>query len=168
MTRRIPVVVLVLVLLGAVPATAQTTQQLRLKGLTEVFVLIESGNLTDPSASCEITLTGLTTAASKALLDNGIRVDDDARSILYVIVQTIYLENVGGTKIGCVSHAGIQLYGFLNATPHHSAQPVFGQFILASSTDMISSPRVGHGQRIRDTVFEMVEEIAVDIRLANQ
>ena len=60
MTRRIPVVVLVLVLLGAVPATAQTAQQVRLKGLTEAYVLIEF--LDDNSASCGITTAGLTTA----------------------------------------------------------------------------------------------------------
>ena len=162
MTRGIPVVVFMLVLLGAVPATAQTRQQQRLKGLTAVTVLIE--DLDDDSASCGITRTGLTTAASKALLDNGVRIDDDEWADLYVTVNTIYLE----ANNLCVSNILVQLFEHLYATPNHSAQPVFGPFILANVMGMSSSSRAVHGQRIRDTVVEFVESIAVDIRVANQ
>ena len=163
MTRRIPVVVLVLVLLGAVPATAQNAA---LKGVTAFRVVITE-DLNDDSASCGITETGLTTAASKALLDNGIRVDA-SRSLLviglYVYANTLYFadDNL------CVSSVLVELRDYLDANPRHSAQPVFGQFILTRSFGMASSGRANHGQDIRDDVFRRVETIAVDIRLANQ
>jgi hypothetical protein len=163
MTRGIPVVVFVLVLLWAVPATAQTQQQARLKGLTAVEVFIE--NLDDDHASCGITKTGLTTAASKALLDNGVRIIvGDAPAILYVNLTTLYRE---ATNI-CVSNVEVQLYEHLYATPNHSAQPVVGPFLLAEISGMDSSIRADHGQRIRDAVVRHVEAIAVDIRIANQ
>ena len=164
MTQRIPVVVVALVLLGAVPATAQTAQQERLKGVTEAYVLIE--NIHDDSASCGITETGLTTAASKALLDNGVRVAG-ARigPTLIVNVNTMYFEE-GNPE--CVSIVEVELYSSLSATPEHSAQPLFGKFVLAGSGGMNASPRDEHGQRIRDAVFDYVEAIAVDIRIANQ
>ena len=41
MTRRIPAVCVVLVLLGAVPATAQTAQQVLLKGVVDFSSAIE-------------------------------------------------------------------------------------------------------------------------------
>ena len=162
MTRGIPVVVFMLVLLGAVPATAQTPQQQRLKGLTAVKVLIE--NLDDADASCGITKTGLTTAASKALLDNGVRIVGDARPTLYVNVNTMYLE---AANI-CVSNVAVALYQSLFATPRHSAQPVYGKFVMADRGGMGSSSRANHGQHIRDAVVRHVEQIAVDIRIANQ
>jgi hypothetical protein len=164
MTRRIPVVGLVLVLLGAVPATAQTDQQERLRGLTEVDVLIEG--LPDASASCGITETGLTTAMNKALLDNGIRVDSFGLApTLSVHVNAWYFEYFDL----CVNNVRVELYSSVNATSRHSAQPVFGTFVLANSGGgMASSGRADHGQLIRDTVFDYVEEIAVDIRIVNQ
>jgi hypothetical protein len=163
MTRRIPVVVLVLALLGAVPVTAQTLQQKRLKGLTGAKVVIEE--LDDDSATCGITKAGLTTAASKALLDNGVRVDARAFPTLYVNVTSLYSEAIRR----CTSNVHIELYENLTATPRHSAQPVFGQFILtAPPSSVFASSPSAHGQRIRDAVFEYVEEIAVDIRIANQ
>ncbi|MBN4048122.1 hypothetical protein JYU09_00920 [bacterium AH-315-O15] len=166
MTRRIPAVCVVLVLLGAVPATAQTAQQERLKGLTAVDVLIEG--LSDQAASCGVTETGLTTAASKALLDNGVRVDASARPTLYVNVNTMYLDQLPLNLRQCVSNIGVKLHSFLTATVPHSAQPVFGKFMLADGHGMNASSSANHGQRTRDFVFELVEAIAVDIRIANQ
>ena len=185
MTQRIPVVVLVLVLLGAVPATAQTPQQERLKGVDEVRVLIE--DLTDGGATCGITETLLTTAASKAVLDNAIEVTDfeaaaaanrallDSGDLdglaelnfsptLRVAVSTIHL----GTLNWCVSHISIELYVEVTATPSYITQTVFGRFMLANAPGMDSSGDDVHAQRVRDTVFEYVEAIAVDIRIANQ
>ena len=127
MTRRIPAVCVVFVLLGAVPATAQTEQQLRLKGVTAVNVVI---GLNDESASCGITETGLTTAASKALLDNGVRVEVDELPTLsetpdlWVGVSSFI--GSGGNQ-QCVSDIVVELYAYVTATPPHSAQPVFGR-----------------------------------------
>ena len=163
MTRRIPAVCVVLVLFGAPPATAQPAQQMRLKGVTAVDVLIEG--LVDDSATCGITETGLTTAVNKALLDNGVGVaDKPIRMTLYVNVNTQHLEAVGV----CVSHVGVELYTYVTATPPHSAQPVFGQFTLADNSGMNTSLSSVHRQRIWDMVFQYVEAIAVDIRVANQ
>ncbi|MBN4048182.1 hypothetical protein JYU09_01225 [bacterium AH-315-O15] len=136
------------------------------KGVTEAYVLIESSNLDDFSTSCGITETGLTTAASKALLDNGIRVtgETDLGPILYVSVNTLYFE----ASDLCVSQVAVELYEPIFATPSHSAQPVYGHFELAAETGLNSSVSAEHGQRIRDTIFEYVEQIAVAIRLANQ
>ena len=168
MTRRIPAACVVLALFGAVPATAQTLQQERLKGLTTVTVAIK--DLDDDSASCGVTTTGLTTAVNKALLDNGIKVDAvsrlGSRPILYVNVSTLYLGVV--KPVGCVSNVKVELYETVRATPRHSVQPVFGEFLLADSSVLTVSSPSDHGQRIRDEVFEQVEEIAVDIRIANQ
>ena len=163
--RRLSVALVVLVLLGAVPATAQTTQQQRLerlKGLTAVRTLIEE--LSDRSTSCGITKRDLTTAASKALLDNGVRVDASADTILYVNVNTAYFaaDNL------CVSNVEVEVYQALFATPSHSAQWVFGVFTLADNSGIQSSSRARHGPFVRDSVFEDVEALAVDIRLANQ
>ena len=165
MTRfRMSVALVALVLLGAVPATAQTAQQERLAGVTEAYVSIEV--LDDDSASCGITETGLTTAASKTLLDNGIGViDESIGPMLYVNVNTVYFYSLNL----CVSSLTVELKEGLYANPRHSAQRVFGWFMLATTyTEILSSLISDHGQRIRDMVFEAVEAIAVDIRLANQ
>ena len=159
MTRRISVVCVVLVLLGAVPATAQDAA---LKGVTEAYVVIE--DLHDTAAPCGVTEADPTTAATKALLDNGVGVaDKPIRMILYVNVNTVYLESA---RL-CVSDVEVELYERLSATPRYSEQPVFGTFILADRAAMNFSGSANHGQRIRDNVFQLVEEIAVDIRLAN-
>ena len=160
MTRRISVVCVVLVLLGAVPATAQDAA---LKGVTEAYVVIE--DLHDTAAPCGVTEADPTTAATKALLDNGVGVaDKPIRMILYVNVNTQHLEAVGV----CVSHVGVELYTYVTATPPHSAQPVFGQFTLADNSGMNTSLSSVHRQRIWDMVFQYVEAIAVDIRVANE
>ena len=82
----------------------------------------------------------------------------------YVRVHTLYFEAANS----CVSNVTVELYQGLFATPRHSAQPVYGSFRLAGAMAMNSSGRAVHGQRIRDKVFEIVESIAVDIRVANQ
>ena len=74
--RRLSVALVVLVLLGAVPATAQTNQQERLAGVTGAEVVIEE--LNDGSASCGVTTADLTTATTRALLDNGLAVNPEA------------------------------------------------------------------------------------------
>ena len=68
----------------------------------------------------------------------------------------------------CVSVVEVELRNHLQATPYHREQEVWGAFVLADVSAMNSSSRSNHGQRIRDTVFDHVEQIAVDIRLANQ
>ena len=158
---------MVLVLLGAVPASAQTDQQKRLKGLTAVNVVI---GLTGDSASCGITETGLTTAASKALLDNGVRVEVDEFSLINE-TPDLWVEVTSFIDRGdqqCVSDIDVELFVFLYATPDHSEQPVIGRFTLANVIGSNYSHASADGQRIRDIVFEYVEEIAVDIRVANQ
>jgi hypothetical protein len=85
--------------------------------------------------------------------------------VLYINVSTMYFEE-GDPE--CVSSIAVDLYKYLRATPPHSAQPVYGEFKLADSGGMNASTRAEHGQRIRDNVFEYVEQIAVDIRIANQ
>ena len=162
MTRRIPVVVLALALLGAVPATAQTDQQELLKGLTAVQVAI---GVSDDSTVCGVTETLLRTATSKALLDNGVAVDDfTANTTLYITVLARYIDAWGQ----CVSRIGVELFSFVFATPDHSEQQVYGRFMLADSSLMDTSGSAAHRQRIRDGVFKLVEALAVDIRLANQ
>ena len=157
--------------IGAVPATAQTPQQLRLKGVTEVWILIQ-----DLHASCGITRASLTTAVNKALLDNGVMVrglasapltDDLPTALvptLYVNVNTMEIEANGP----CVSNVRATLGESRFVTLSHSAQPVFGEFVLAESGRLSYSGRFNHGQQVRDAVFDIVEEIVVDIRVANQ
>ncbi|MBN4048274.1 hypothetical protein JYU09_01735 [bacterium AH-315-O15] len=57
---------------------------------------------------------------------------------------------------------------FVTATLWYRAQTVMGNLTLATSTVLLTSPSSLHGQHVRDAVFEYVEEIAVDIRIANQ
>ena len=97
------------------------------------------------------------------MLDNGVGVVDNVRLTLYVNVNTVYLESA---RL-CVSDVEVELYERLSATPRYSEQPVFGNFMLADRAVMNFSGSANHGQRIRDNVFQLVEEIAVDIRLAN-
>ena len=167
MTRRISTALVLVALLGAVPAAAQNmyslVQQERLRGLTEVELLIE--DLTDDSASCGVTEALLRSVASKVLLDNGIRIIPSGETTLYVNVHTIYLEPLQRL---CVSYVQVELHQFLRTTPAHSEQPVFGEFVLERVTSIQSSGAVDQGQRMRDVVFNAAEEIAVDIRVANQ
>jgi len=168
MTGRIPVVVVVLVLLGAVPATAQTAQQERLKGLTALRVNVTPDN--DDTAACGISETALTTAVSKALLDNGIRVeqhtvDSTVAPYLEVLVNNLHLE---AARV-CVTNVTVNVGEWVYATPKHSNLPVYGRFeLLSNIQSLATSSPADHGQTIRDMVFNIVEAIAVDIRLANQ
>ena len=153
---------------GAVPATAQTTpqarEQERLKGVTEVAVRIAP--LIESSSECGIS-DGLPNAvATKALLDNGIRIVPDNGIVphLYVRITTMYFETVRY----CVSSSFISLQQYLFAAPAHSAQPVFGKFTLAEDGGLHYSDSDVHGQRVREDVLEYVERIALDIRIANQ
>ena len=77
---------LTVLLVLAAPATAQTNEleQARLKGLTEVRILIE--NLNDTDTRCGISQGQLNAAVTKALLDNGIRISisDDTNVWLYL------------------------------------------------------------------------------------
>ena len=69
---------------------SRLAQQQRLKGVTGVDVVIE--NLHDDAAMCGVTKAGLTTAASKALLDNGVRVaSETSPTTLYVNINTLVL-----------------------------------------------------------------------------
>jgi len=167
MTQRIPVVVVVLVLLEAVPATAQTFEQQRLRGLTAVRVNVVPD--AENAAACGITETALTTAVSKALLDNGIRVeqhtvDFTVEPYLEVRVNNTYIE---AARI-CVTNVTVNVGEWVHATPKHRNLPVLGRFELLTTQSLATSSPAVHGQRIRDMVFEMVEAIAVAIHLANQ
>ena len=187
MTGRIPTVCVVLVLLGTVPATAQTRQLQGLKGVAEVYVIIEALNNAD--ATCGVTRAGLNTAVNKALLDNGVRITDrdvidseeaayfrhhgwvDSKEKgplaiprLYVRVGTLYLED----NRQCVSSNSVQLDIFMFVTPWYNGQRALGTIELASVSNVVASRPSNHGQRIRDNVFEAAEQIAVAIRVANQ
>ena len=68
----------------------------------------------------------------------------------------------------CVTSLSVELSAFAYATPSHSLTAVFGRFKLIDKGTILSSSRSRHGQRIKDRVFELVEEIALAIRVANQ
>ena len=146
----------------AAPATAQTLEQYRLKGVTDVEILIEE--LSAAAARCGISEGQLNAAVTKALLDNGIRIRNEAEVALYVLTNTLYFDNTDG----CVTHATVELHEHLYATPSHSPTGVFGRFVLAERVAITSSSRSAHGQRIKDEVFGFVEQIALAIRVANQ
>ena len=64
MTRRIPAVCVVLVLLGAVPATAQPVSPENFKGLTEVQLMVESRG--EDASECGLSENLLRTSATSA------------------------------------------------------------------------------------------------------
>ena len=155
---------LTVLLVLAAPPTAQTPEQDRLKGITDVQILIEDPNADD--VRCGISEGLLNAAVTKALLDNGIRIRNEALFIpyLYVNTTTLYFDNTDQ----CVTNLRVELYVSLNATPSHSPTEVFGRFDLAHRAVIRSSVRSAHGQGVKDDVFGFVEEIALAIRVANQ
>ena len=158
---------LTVLLVLVAPATAQTdpVEQATLKGLTEVTISI--GPLNADDTRCGVSEGQLNAAATKALLDNGIRISDDTgplAPILHVSANTLHFDS----KNQCMTYLDVELFQALFATPAHSLTEVFGVFILARRGVMTAAPPSAHGQRIRDSVFEFVEQIALAIRVANQ
>ena len=85
---------------------------------------------------------------------------------LHVNTSTLYFDNADS----CASVVDVDLYTYVIATPSHSHSltKVFGQFQLAERSELLSSGRSAHGQRVKDVVANGVEEIALAIRVANQ
>ena len=116
-----------MLLMLAAPATAQTQEQKILKGVTEVQIGIE--HLSADDTRCGISEALLNAAATKALLDNGVRIRNENETrprapTLYLNVTTLYFE----AQDACVTNVAVDLYTNLYATPPHSPTAVFGYF----------------------------------------
>ena len=132
----------------------------RLRGITAVSILIEE--LDDADAQCGISAGALNSEVTKALLDNDIRIasdDDYAVPALNVNVNSIHFDSDNL----CVTNVDVALYKNLYTVTDHNQEPVFGRFDLAGNGVMLSSGIRDHGQRIKDAVFDYVEEIALAI-----
>ena len=135
--------------------------------------MINIGDIAANDTRCRVSEGLLNAAATKALLDNGIRISNETSlntPDLSLNFITLYLESQGL----CVTTLYVSLDSHIfTPVPHNRNRttpgtPVFGRFRLAERGSMLSSHPSEHGQRIKDDVFDLVEEIALAIRVANQ
>ena len=149
-----------------VPATPEAREHERLKGVTEVDILIGETDAND--TRCGISEGLLNAAATKALLENGIGINNETdfdTPDLVLNLATLYFESQGL----CVTHFDVWLASYTFTTsPHNPTTPIFGRFGLAERMGILSSGRSAHGQRVKDAVFDFVEEIALATRVANR
>ncbi len=164
MTRQLRWLLSAFVLVSVVvwPAFAQKLDE-ELKGITAVGLVVE--DLSSQAAACGLKQDALESAASKILVDGGLKVvrNSDNDTYVYLNVQTTSVP----TGL-CVSRYDAYLYTHTTARLSYQATPVLVQVSLIHEGGLAGGGAATHGTNVTRSLMQYVDQIAARIKRANQ
>jgi len=146
-------------------AAAQTNEHDILHGIKTVTVMAQAA--TEVDKACGLDMEAAKAAATKALLDGGIRVVSEKEASeagLGIRFTTLHF----ATAAVCVSNVKVDISARAFATFAFNEEPVRAWIMLEEQGTLISSPRADHPSRTTQKITDMTEILASHIRLANQ
>lgn len=152
-----------LLLFGALarPAQVKEIDLAPLRGLDQVQVLVEE--LDADAQRCGLTKDSLQLAASRTLVDGGIKVSPDASVIFYLNV------NVAATPDGlCVAAVNTSARLFLNVTLPYATKPALVAVQVWDTGTLLSGSKFDAETRFVAPVRRLVDEFVTKVKLANQ
>jgi hypothetical protein len=135
---------------------------MQLRGIRDVQVLVEELNAA--AERCGVTREAVRLAASRTLLDGGIKVDPQSEVTVYVNVHI----GMTGEEI-CIANIRTEAYVYVTAAlPYSAKQPVLVQAVVWDAEVLFSNFKFDAAAKVRDQVRVLVDEFVTKVKLANQ